>query len=79
VTLRPRVRAELAQHHIEPGPSETPDQLRERLRDLYLVEVRKLRDRRRAGDLPGSEFARATQQLKDRYPLLGFPVNLWEE
>ena len=77
--LRPRVREELAQHGIHPGPGDTPDQLKEQLHQLYLEEVRRIRDRRRHGELPGRDFARAVELLRDRYPLLAMPTALWAE
>jgi hypothetical protein len=76
--LRPPVQAELARHGIEPGTA-SPAELKDRLHAAYLQEVRALREKRRSGDLPGSEFAEAVGRLKERYPLLGLSSNMWTE
>jgi len=76
--LRPPVLAELARHGIEPGAA-SPAELKDRLHAAYLREVRALRERRRAGDLAGAEFAEAVGRLKERYPLLGLSSSMWTE
>lgn len=66
-------------HGIEPAAEETASSLRERLNDLYLVEVRRLRDRQRAGEIPKADYAAHVAALKDRFPLLGLPLDRWTE
>ncbi len=56
-----------------------PGELRERLNELYLVEVRRLRERQRAGEIPLREYAAHVEALKGRYPLLGLPIEAWTE
>ena len=58
---------------------DTPATLRDRLNDLYLDEVRKLRARQRAGEIPLAEYARHARALQERYLLLGLPLELWTE
>jgi hypothetical protein len=77
VSLRPAVVAALAAHGVEVGPDDTPATLRERLNDLYLVEVRAIRERQRAGDIPRRGYAAAVQELRDRFSLLGLPEGDW--
>jgi hypothetical protein len=79
LTLRPAVLEELRRHGIEIGPEDTPASLRERLNDVYLVEVRLLRDRQVRGEIPLREYAAHVAALKARFPLLGVPVALWDE
>jgi len=79
VTLRPAVAADLVRHGIEPGPGDTPEMLRERLNDRYLEEVRRLRARQVAGDIPMKDYARHVEALKRAYPLLGLPLRAWVE
>jgi hypothetical protein len=67
----------LAAHGVEPSPEDTPSSLRERLNDLYLEEVRRLRERQRAGEIPKSEYAAHVAALRDRFPLLGLPLDRW--
>ncbi len=77
--LRPGVLAELAARGITPNPDDTPAALHERLSDAYLEEVRRLRERQRAGEIPLRDYARYVQQLKESYPLLGLPLEQWSE
>jgi hypothetical protein len=79
VRLRAGVRDELARRGIEPRLDDTLASLRERLNDVYLEDVRRLRERQRAGEIPLGEYARHTDALKDSYPLLGLPLDLWED
>jgi hypothetical protein len=77
VRLKPAVLAGLAAHGITPGENDTPGTLRERLNDAYLEDVRRLRERQRAGEIPLREYAAHVQALKESYPLLGLPLDLW--
>lgn len=77
MTLRPEVASDLERRGIVPGDSDTVATLRERLNDLYLGEVRRLRDRQKAGEIPLREYAGHVDELKRRYPLLGLPAELW--
>jgi hypothetical protein len=77
VRLRPSVIEQLRAHGLE--PSATPAELRERLNDLYLEEVRRLRERQRCGEIPLGEYALHVEELKRRYPLLGLPLQAWTE
>ena len=70
---------ELGRHGIESGPADTPATLRERLNDVYLVEVRRLRARQVRGEIPLREYAGHVAALKERFPLLGVPAAAWEE
>jgi hypothetical protein len=77
VSLRPAVRAALAAHGVEIREDDTPATLRERLNDLYLVEVRAIRERQRAGLIPLRGYAAAVQELRGRFSLLGLPEGEW--
>ena len=79
MTLRPGVLAGLVGHGVTPGPGDTPETLREKLNDCYLEDVRRLRERQRAGEIPLREYAGHAGALKDRYPLLSLPLSLWVE
>ncbi|MDP3719293.1 MAG: hypothetical protein Q8T13_16140 [Acidobacteriota bacterium] len=74
---RPEVAEELARHGLAPRPDTSPERLREQINDLYRIEIRRLRDRCRAGefstrDLPGHVIA-----LRQRYLLLSIPIAQW--
>jgi len=77
--LRPKVREELTRHGLIPAGEDTAESLRERLNDLYLADVRRLKERQRAGEIPLPDYARQVLALKESYPLLGLPLSLWSE
>ena len=79
VRLRAEVREGLARHGLTPEPGDTPELLRLRLNDAYLVDVRRLRERQRGGVVPLRDYARHVEELRDAYPLLGLPLELWTE
>jgi len=61
------------------GEGDAPASLKERLNDLYLEDVRRLRARQRAGEIPLRDYAARTRDLQESYPLLGLPLELWVE
>jgi hypothetical protein len=77
--LAETARAALLGHGITPGPLETPAELRVRLNERYLEEVRALRERQRSGEIPLADYARHVDALRRRFPLLGVPVERWTE
>lgn len=79
VRLRPAVREALLGHGVAPSPADSPETLRGRLNDVYLDEVRRLRGRQRAGEIPLGEYAGAVEALRGRFPLLGLPLDRWTE
>jgi hypothetical protein len=70
---------ELRRHGLRPAPDTTPDRLRDQIHALYLYEIRKLRDRCRAGEFPSSDLAGRVVELRKRYMLLSIPLHLWME
>jgi len=79
VRLGPAVAEALAGLGVVAGPDDTPERLRERLNERYLAEVRALKLRQQAGEIPLREYARHVQALKERYALLGVPLSLWAD
>ena len=76
-TLKPEVLEALADHGLRPGADTPPALLREQINDLYRVEIRKLRDRCRAGEFPTTELAGRVVELRKRYLLLSIPMDQW--
>ena len=74
---KPDVLDELLRHGLRPGAATTPERLREQIHDLYIIEIRKLRDRCRAGEFPPSELAAHVVELRKRYVLLSIPTEQW--
>jgi hypothetical protein len=75
--LKPEVLAALADHGLRPGADTPVALLREQINDLYRVEIRKLRDRCRAGEFPTTELAPRVVELRKRYVLLSIPIDRW--
>ena len=73
----PEVLDELSRHGLAPRPETAPAILREQINDLYRVEIRKLRDRCRAGEIPVKELSAHVVELRKRYTLLSIPVHRW--
>lgn len=77
--LRAAVREALARHGLAVEEGDTPVAIKERLNDLYLADVRRLKARQRAGEIPLRDYASHAQALKERYPLLGLPLEAWTD
>jgi hypothetical protein len=73
------VREELKRLGVLPTEGTPPELVREQLNDLYCYELRRLRDRRRAGDIPKTEYADHVRQLRRKYALLSRPLESWIE
>jgi hypothetical protein len=69
----------LASHGLVPRHDTSPRFLRDAINDLYRYEIRRLRDRCRAGEFPSSELSSHVRQLRRRYLLLSTPLDRWVE
>ena len=76
---RPEVLDELGRHGLAPAADTQPPRLREQINDLYRIEIRKLRDRCRAGEIPVRELPAHVVELRKRYMLLSIPMENWVE
>jgi hypothetical protein len=79
MTFRPEILDELARHGLRPRPDTSPSRLREQINDLYRIEIRKLRDRCRAGEFPIHDLPKRVVELRRRYILLSIPIETWGE
>lgn len=70
---------ELARHGLVPRPETSPGRLRDAVRDLYKYEIRRLKARLLAGEIPKIEYAGHVIELRRRYWLLSIPTELWTE
>lgn len=77
VTFTAEVLEELARHGLSPKSATPPERLREQINDLYRIEIRKLRDRCRAGEFSTKELPGHVVELRKRYILLSIPVAQW--
>lgn len=73
----PDVLDALFAHGLRPAPDTPPRVLRDAINDLYRHEIRRLRDRCRAGAFPVSELSAHVIQLRRRYLLLSMPLERW--
>lgn len=76
-TYRPEVIEELARHGLCPKAGTSADLLREQISDLYRFEIRRLRDRCRAGEFSVRELPGHVVELRRRYMLLSIPTAHW--
>ena len=74
---RPEVIEELARHGLSPRPDTSPALLREQINDLYRIEIRRLRDRCRAGEFSTRQLPGHVVELRRRYMLLSIPLAQW--
>ena len=75
--LKPEILEALAAHGLRPRADTPAALLREQINDLYRIEIRKLRDRCRAGEFPMSELPLHVVKLRKRYLLLSIPIDRW--
>ena len=73
------VLSELAGHGVKPRRDTPPELLREFINDLYVIEIRALRNRVRAGAIPKQDLAAHVKELRKRYFLLSVPREQWTE
>ena len=73
----PEVIEELERHGLSPKPDTRAELLREQINDLYRFEIRKLRDRCRAGEFSTRELPGQVVELRRRYLLLSIPTAQW--
>ena len=76
---KPEVVDELARHGLQPGAGTTPQFLRDAINDLYRHEIRRLRDRCRAGEFSTRDLPAHVVELRKRYVLLSIPLVNWTE
>lgn len=73
----PLVLEALASHGLQPRDDTPVDVLRGQVSDLYRYEIRQLRARLLAGEIPKAGYADAVRQLRLRYLLLSVPREQW--
>jgi hypothetical protein len=64
---------------LRPTPATPPPKVREALNDLYRHELRRLRDRHVAGDVPKAAYVDHVIALRRKYWLLTFSDAAWEK
>jgi hypothetical protein len=73
----PVVLEALAGHGLRPRSDTDVGTLRAHVNDLYRYEIRQLRGRLLAGQIPKGSYADAVRTLRLRYLLLSLPRDQW--
>lgn len=76
---RESVLNQLIKHGVMPDEGTPPALVHDFINDLYLYEIRSLKRRMLSGEIPRAEYADHIRRLRDRYPVLGLPVQFWTE
>jgi hypothetical protein len=79
IRYKPEILDELSRHGLRPRADTSPGRLREQINDLYRIEIRKLRDRCRAGEFPARDLSAHVVELRKRYLLLSIPLSSWTD
>ena len=67
----------LAGHGLQPRPDTPPTVVRAALNDLYRYEIRRLKRRLLAGDIPTERYSEHIIGLRKQYWLLSIPIGRW--
>lgn len=78
-TYPDELRAALADLGLAPAPTTPPSAVRDALNDLYRYELRRLRDRLRAGDVVKPDYLDLVVALRKKYWPLTMPLDVWEK
>jgi len=76
-SYRPEILDALVRHGLTPRPQTPPQMLRDAVRDLYLHEIRRLRQRLLDGHVERGDYAGEVVELRKRYWVLSVPLQLW--
>jgi hypothetical protein len=73
----PEAQEALAGHGLRPGPDTPAALVRDALSDLYRFEIRRLKGRLLAGEIPKERYFDHVVALRKAYWLLSVPVEHW--
>jgi hypothetical protein len=76
---RADVLEKLETHGIRPRPTTPPELVREFVNDLYRYEIRRLRDRLRAGEFPKDTYYDRVVTLRNQYSILALKPSQFVE
>ena len=75
----PAILEELARFGVFPTAGTPPALVHEFINDLYRFELRRLRARLVAGEIPKADYTSHVIDLRRRYPLVSIRASLWVE
>lgn len=64
-------------HGVRPGPTTSPELVRDFVRDLYKYEIRGLRERYLRKEFPKKEYSDRVDALRRKYPVLSLRARDW--
>jgi hypothetical protein len=70
---------ELLRLGVRPTPRTRPELVHEFIRDLYRIEIRRLRERLLRREFPRSDYANRVVELRRKYPLTSLRPWEWLE
>jgi len=73
----PVILEELARFGVFPREETPPALVHEFINDLYRFELRRLRQRLAAGEIPKAAYTSHVIELRRRYPLVSIRASLW--
>ena len=76
---RSEVLEQLLLHGIRPTPATPPQLVFDFVTDLYRYELRRLRGRLVAGEIPKAGYYDRVVELRRQYPLVSIKPSLWVE
>lgn len=74
---REMVRDELLRHGVIPRDDTPPELIHQFINDLYVYEIRALRNRLKEGQVAMRDYATRVEALRSRYPILSLSVRFW--
>ena len=77
-TYPPEFLEALAGFGLAPRPTSPPALVRGAVDELYKIELRRLRDRYRRGDLAKAALSSEVVRLRKKYWLLTLPLGAWQ-
>jgi len=75
----PEILVAIASLGVVPTPETPPRLVREYLSGLYKFEIRRLRDRHRAGEVSKPDYIPHVIELRKKYWMLTLEPRTWEE
>ena len=76
---RPEIVEQLWLHGVHPTPDTPPQLVHDFVNDLYRYELRRLRHRLAAGEIPKAGYSNRVVELRRKYPLVSIAARYWAE
>jgi hypothetical protein len=76
---RPEILEALLRHGVRPSGATPPGLVHEFVSDLYRFELRRLRDRLVAREIPKEGYYDRVVELRRKYPLVSLKPEFWTE